>query len=351
MPDRIRDRRRDVERSTHLQDGRHLRRRVRGGDAVLLRHVRVRERGACPPGAKVVVLGSGPIRIGQGIEFDYCSVRAAMALRDHGVQSIMINSNPETVSTDFDASSRLYFEPLDEESVRDVLENETRRRRPGAARPRPVRRPDGDQPGRAAGPRRLRAARLGPARDRPGRGSRPVQRPARPSRHPAAAWRHRLDAAKRPSRWPSNSAIPCWCGRPSCSADGRWRSAATPTSCCSSPPSPRRSPARSRCWSTSTSKAPRSRSTPSATERRAHPGHHGARRARRRALGRQHRPLSGPVPDRRADRHDRRSTPPTWGGRSACAACSTSSTWSSRARCTSSKSTRAAAAPCRSCPK
>ena len=77
------------------------------------------------PGEKVVVLGSGPIRIGQGIEFDYCSVRAAMALREHGVQSVMINSNPETVSTDFDASSRLYFEPLDDESVRDVLENET----------------------------------------------------------------------------------------------------------------------------------------------------------------------------------------------------------------------------------
>src|SRR5438874_452843 len=76
-------------------------------------------------GQKVVVLGSGPIRIGQGIEFDYCSVRAALALREHGVQSVMINSNPETVSTDFDASSRLYFEPLDDESVRDVLENET----------------------------------------------------------------------------------------------------------------------------------------------------------------------------------------------------------------------------------
>jgi carbamoyl-phosphate synthase large subunit len=80
-----------------------------------------------PPleGEKVVVLGSGPIRIGQGIEFDYCSVRAAMALREHDVQSVMINSNPETVSTDFDASSRLYFEPLDDESVRDVLDNET----------------------------------------------------------------------------------------------------------------------------------------------------------------------------------------------------------------------------------
>jgi len=76
-------------------------------------------------GPKVVVLGSGPIRIGQGIEFDYGSVRSAVALREMGVQSIMINSNPETVSTDFDTSSRLYFEPLDEESVRDVLENET----------------------------------------------------------------------------------------------------------------------------------------------------------------------------------------------------------------------------------
>jgi carbamoyl-phosphate synthase large subunit len=75
-------------------------------------------------GPKAVVLGSGPIRIGQGIEFDYCSVRAADALQQAGHASILINSNPETVSTDFDASSRLYFEPLDEESVRDILENE-----------------------------------------------------------------------------------------------------------------------------------------------------------------------------------------------------------------------------------
>ncbi len=75
-------------------------------------------------GKKAVVIGSGPIRIGQGIEFDYCSVHAATALSEVGVRSIMINSNPETVSTDFDASDRLYFEPLDEESVRDILENE-----------------------------------------------------------------------------------------------------------------------------------------------------------------------------------------------------------------------------------
>jgi len=75
-------------------------------------------------GQKAVVLGSGPIRIGQGIEFDYCSVRAAQALRAAGVASIMINSNPETVSTDFDMSDRLYFESLDDESVLAILENE-----------------------------------------------------------------------------------------------------------------------------------------------------------------------------------------------------------------------------------
>ncbi|MBI2886104.1 MAG: carbamoyl-phosphate synthase large subunit [Chloroflexi bacterium] len=79
-----------------------------------------------PPlqGSRAVVIGSGPIRIGQGIEFDYCSVHAAWALEAAGAQSIMVNSNPETVSTDFDTSHRLYFEPLDEEGLRDILENE-----------------------------------------------------------------------------------------------------------------------------------------------------------------------------------------------------------------------------------
>ena len=77
------------------------------------------------PGKKAVVIGSGPIRIGQGIEFDYCSVHAAWALSQANVGSIMINSNPETVSTDFDTSDRLYFSPLDEEAVRDIIDNET----------------------------------------------------------------------------------------------------------------------------------------------------------------------------------------------------------------------------------
>ena len=75
-------------------------------------------------GPKTVILGSGPIRIGQGIEFDCCCVQSAIALRERGTKAIMINSNPETVSTDFDASARLYFEPLDEESVASVLANE-----------------------------------------------------------------------------------------------------------------------------------------------------------------------------------------------------------------------------------
>jgi carbamoyl-phosphate synthase large subunit len=72
----------------------------------------------------VVILGSGPNRIGQGVEFDYCCVRAALALRDRGYETIMINSNPETVSTDFDISDKLYFEPLTLEHVLDVVERE-----------------------------------------------------------------------------------------------------------------------------------------------------------------------------------------------------------------------------------
>jgi carbamoyl-phosphate synthase large subunit len=73
-----------------------------------------------------LVIGSGPVRIGQGIEFDYCAVQAAQTLREQGWSAVMINSNPETVSTDFDASTRLYFEPLDAESVRSVIDAETR---------------------------------------------------------------------------------------------------------------------------------------------------------------------------------------------------------------------------------
>ncbi len=73
---------------------------------------------------KVVILGGGPNRIGQGIEFDYCCVHASFALREMGIESIMVNSNPETVSTDYDTSDKLYFEPLTREDVLNIVEQE-----------------------------------------------------------------------------------------------------------------------------------------------------------------------------------------------------------------------------------
>ena len=73
---------------------------------------------------KVVILGGGPNRIGQGIEFDYCCVHATMALRELGIETIMVNCNPETVSTDYDTSDRLYFEPLVEEDVLSIMDVE-----------------------------------------------------------------------------------------------------------------------------------------------------------------------------------------------------------------------------------
>ncbi len=73
---------------------------------------------------KIVILGGGPNRIGQGIEFDYCCVHASFALREIGVESIMVNSNPETVSTDYDTSDKLYFEPLTREDVLNIIEME-----------------------------------------------------------------------------------------------------------------------------------------------------------------------------------------------------------------------------------
>ncbi|MBL0716004.1 MAG: carbamoyl-phosphate synthase large subunit [Desulfosarcina sp.] len=75
-------------------------------------------------GRKVMILGGGPNRIGQGIEFDYCCVHASFALREEGVESIMVNSNPETVSTDYDTSDKLYFEPLTLEDVLHIVETE-----------------------------------------------------------------------------------------------------------------------------------------------------------------------------------------------------------------------------------
>jgi carbamoyl-phosphate synthase large subunit len=73
---------------------------------------------------KIMILGGGPNRIGQGIEFDYCCVHAALQLREDGFETIMVNCNPETVSTDYDTSDRLYFEPLTLEDVLEIMAKE-----------------------------------------------------------------------------------------------------------------------------------------------------------------------------------------------------------------------------------
>src|SRR6058998_189992 len=76
------------------------------------------------PRKKVMILGGGPNRIGQGIEFDYCCVHAAFALREDGFETLMVNSNPETVSTDYDTSDKLFFEPLTLEDVLEIVHRE-----------------------------------------------------------------------------------------------------------------------------------------------------------------------------------------------------------------------------------
>jgi carbamoyl-phosphate synthase large subunit len=102
---------------------------------------------------KIAILGGGPNRIGQGIEFDYCCCHACFALSDAGFETIMINCNPETVSTDYDTSDRLYFEPLTAEDVLEVLAREqTNGVLKGANRA--VRRADALEARRSAGERK-----------------------------------------------------------------------------------------------------------------------------------------------------------------------------------------------------
>ena len=93
-----------------------------------------------------MILGGGPNRIGQGIEFDYCCVHAAFALREIGYETIMVNSNPETVSTDYDTSDKLYFEPLTREDVLAIVDRE----KPDGVIVQ-LGRPDAAQPGRGPG--------------------------------------------------------------------------------------------------------------------------------------------------------------------------------------------------------
>ena len=310
-----------------------------------------------PPlaGAKVVVLGSGPIRIGQGIEFDYCSVQAAMALRDAGVQSIMINSNPETVTTDFDASDRLYFEPLDEESVRDVLENETTADGDDAAgaSSSSAARPRSTWPSRWSRARRTRcsartcgAIDLAEDRDRFERSCSTISA----SRSRPGGIVATLDEALttgRAARLPGAGAAVVRARR---AGDGDRRR--TTTSCAlRSPRSPRRSRASKPVLVDKYLEGSEVEVDAICDgERRADPRHHGAHRARRRPLGRLHRGLSRRNRSTRPRSTRSSSTRPASG-------------WAlgvrgliniqyvvyRRRRSTCSRSTRAAAAPCRSC--
>ena len=112
-------------RFRRLQPRRHLRRRIRKLHAVPLFQLRMLPAKPTPSDRKkVMILGSGPNRIGQGIEFDYCCCHASFALQEMGVESIMVNCNPETVSTDYDTSDRLYFEPLTLENVLNICDTE-----------------------------------------------------------------------------------------------------------------------------------------------------------------------------------------------------------------------------------
>ena len=145
----------------------------------------------------VIILGSGPNRIGQGIEFDYCCVHASFALRDAGYETVMVNCNPETVSTDYDTSDRLYFEPLTFEDTMSIVDAE---RAAGnlEGHHRQPRRPDAAEAGRPA-PRGT-GARHQPPQHRPRRGPRPVEPAVRPARDPATGRRHR----HRPRRGPGH---------------------------------------------------------------------------------------------------------------------------------------------------
>ena len=152
---------------------------------------------------KVMILGSGPNRIGQGIEFDYCCCHASFALQDFGVESIMVNCNPETVSTDYDTSDRLYFEPLTLEEVLNIYDTE---------------KPDGvivqfggQTPLTLALPlKRAGVPIIGtdPGAHRPGRRPQAVRQAAGRAEHSFARQWHCHQHRRRPARWPQHLGFP-----------------------------------------------------------------------------------------------------------------------------------------------
>ena len=209
-----------------VQAGGHLRRRVRDVHGLPLLDLRGGVRGGADGERKIVILGGGPNRIGQGIEFDYCCVHAALALREDGFETIMVNCNPETVSTDYDTSDRLYFEPLTFEDVMEILHVE----KPFGV----IVQYGGQTPLKLAQRARCRRRadhRHQPRFDRRRRGPRALPEAGRPAAAAAAAEPHgahrgRRGQARR-ARWVFRSS----CGRPTCSAGGRWKSCSPRTTC------------------------------------------------------------------------------------------------------------------------
>ncbi|GIU87906.1 MAG: hypothetical protein KatS3mg009_2421 [Acidimicrobiia bacterium] len=184
----------------------------------------------CAPRArrKVVILGSGPNRIGQGIEFDYCCVHAAFALRDAGFETVMVNCNPETVSTDYDTSDRLYFEPLTVEGVQRVRALGRRRAGRGPAAGVVV---------SLGGQTPLKLAHALEAAGIPVLGTSPASIDAAEDRRrfdelcdrlgiaqPAGGTATTADEAVAVAR---GSGTPCSCGPRTCSAAAPWRSSTT----------------------------------------------------------------------------------------------------------------------------
>ena len=172
-----------------------------------------------------MVLGGGPNRIGQGIEFDYCCVHAALALREDGYETIMVNCNPETVSTDYDTSDRLYFEPLTLEDVLEIVDKE---------------KPTGVIV-QFGGQTPLKLARDLEAAGVPIIGTSPDSIDLAEDRERFQQLLERLDLRQPPNRtartrtrrwgWPKKSAIHWWCGPPTSWAGGPWISSTAKTSC------------------------------------------------------------------------------------------------------------------------
>ena len=228
-----------------LQTRRHLRRRVRSIDAVLLFNLRrallftdgkprlTEDEIRLTDRPKVIIIGGGPNRIGQGIEFDYCCVQAAFAMKELGIESVMVNSNPETVSTDYDTSDLLFFEPLTHEDILNICErlngapfsgDVEDEQGSGERRHRPVRWSNPPEPRPRTSRSRRPHHRHNRRFPRRRRRSRAIPRPPQEAGIEATRTTASPATSKKPARSPATSAIPSSSAPASCSAVARWRS-------------------------------------------------------------------------------------------------------------------------------